>query len=89
MKKTVVLLRNIPILVALILIASCKGVGQPTERYSPDIEKVISQVEQNLGGRIQVQGQPRKTLKERMAFYHVNGLSIAVVHNYKLQWAPG
>lgn len=89
MKKTIVLLKNALVLAALGLIASCKGVGQPAEHYSPDIEKIITQVEQNLGGRIQVQGQARKTLKERMAFYHVNGLSIAVVHNYKLEWARG
>src|SRR5258708_12968477 len=24
-----------------------------------------------------------------MAFYHINGLSIAVVHNYKIEWAKG
>lgn len=24
-----------------------------------------------------------------MAFYHINGLSIAVVHNYKIEWARG
>jgi hypothetical protein len=89
MKKTVALRKNFLLLVALVLIASCKSVGQPTEHYSPEIEKTIAQVEQNPGVRIQVQGQARKTLQERMAFYHVNGLSIAVVHNYRLEWARG
>jgi CubicO group peptidase (beta-lactamase class C family) len=89
MKKTVALRKIFLLLVALVLIASCKSVGQPTGHYSPEIEKTIAQVEQNLGVRIQVQGQAGKTLQERMAFYHVNGLSIAVVHNYRLEWARG
>lgn len=29
------------------------------------------------------------TLPERMQYYHVPGLSIAVIHNYKLEWAKG
>ena len=32
---------------------------------------------------------PKATLKERMAFYHTPGVSIAVVNNYQIEWARG
>src|SRR6266542_5101775 len=32
---------------------------------------------------------PKATLKERMAFYHTPGVSIAVVNNYKIEWVRG
>src|SRR5207247_9536028 len=32
---------------------------------------------------------PKATLKERMAFYHTPGVSIAVVNNSKIEWARG
>ena len=32
---------------------------------------------------------PKTTLKERMAHYHTPGVSIAVVNNYKIEWARG
>jgi len=78
MKKTLLL---------LVLIAS--ALTACTQQYSPEIENKIKQVEQNLGLRILIIGRPRPTLQERMAFYHINGLSIAVVHNYKIEWARG
>lgn len=32
-----------------------------------------------------IAGKPRPTLQERLAFYHINGVSIAVVHNYTIE----
>ncbi len=49
----------------------------------------IQQVEKNLVANLQAEGEGPWTLKERMAFYHVKGLSIAVIHNYKIDWAMG
>jgi CubicO group peptidase (beta-lactamase class C family) len=68
------------------LLAVCVVFAQT---YSPDVEKKIKEVEEHLGGAIQIAGHPWFTLKERMAYYHVHGLSIAVVHNYKVEWARG
>src|SRR5262249_10102625 len=59
------------------------------QQYSPEIENKIKQVEQSLGPQTLIAGKPRPTLQERMAFYHINGLSIAVIHNYKIEWARG
>jgi CubicO group peptidase (beta-lactamase class C family) len=46
-------------------------------------------VEGNLSGWVQTQDSVKWTLKERMAFYKIKGLSIAVVHNYRIDWAKG
>jgi CubicO group peptidase (beta-lactamase class C family) len=54
-------------------------------RVSPS----IAQFEKSLFGPTHTKGFNGWTLKERMAHYHVNGLSIAVIHNYKLEWAKG
>ncbi|GGB00315.1 serine hydrolase domain-containing protein [Puia dinghuensis] len=70
----------------LILFAAHVAVAQP---YSTEVEKKIKAVEEHLGTAIQTTDHPWYTLKERMAHYHVHGLSIAVVHHYKIEWARG
>lgn len=50
--------------------------------YSKEIEAQIKQVENNLGSRVIINGKPDNIL-DRMAFYKVKGLSIAVVKDYK------
>ena len=47
----------------------------------------IKQVEQNLIGRIQIEGDLPQTIQQRMAYYKLSGVSIAVIHNYKIDWA--
>jgi CubicO group peptidase (beta-lactamase class C family) len=49
----------------------------------------IQQVERNLVGNIQAEGDIPWTIKERMAHYNIKGVSIAVIHNYKVEWAKG
>ena len=53
-----------------------------------EIESRIKRVEQNLGTFI-APGLKEWTLKERMLHYKVKGLSIAVINNYKIEWAKG
>ena len=58
--------------------------------YSNEVEDRIKQVEQNIGFiRFQIEGRPNTTLQERMAYYHIQGLSIAVINNYQIEWAKG
>lgn len=58
--------------------------------YPKDIEKKIQEVEKNLGLWVKITGDTNHvTLKERMNFYHVNGISIAVIKDYKVEWAKG
>ena len=59
-------------------------------RYSKEIEDKIHEVENNLSGWVQVEGEPNHwSLADRMKYHHNYGLSIAVVHNYKIEWARG
>lgn len=56
--------------------------------YPKEVEDQIKQVENNLVGRVKVNGKSYNII-ERMAYYKVKGLSIAVVNNYKIVWAKG
>jgi len=56
--------------------------------YTKAVNERIKQVENNLVGRFKVDGKSNNIL-DRMAFYKVKGLSIAVVQNYKVVWAKG
>lgn len=47
----------------------------------------IKQVENNLTEFLQTNDSGPKNLQERMKHYKVNGLSIAVIKNYKIDWA--
>ncbi len=59
------------------------------ESYSAEVEARIKEVENNLGSWVELAGVPKWTLAERMKFYHCNGVSIAVIKDYKIQWARG
>ena len=64
--------------------------GQDDSSYSLEIQRGISMVENNLSGSQQNGNAPtRWTLKERMKFYHANGVSIAVIKDYKILWLKG
>jgi len=60
-----------------------------TKKYPPDVEEKIRLVENNLAGWVQTGNNDRWTLAERMKKYNINGVSIAVIHNYKIEWARG
>jgi CubicO group peptidase (beta-lactamase class C family) len=67
---------------------ACSAYAQSQTKYSNPVEEKIKQVENNISGWVQIEGVKSVwTLPERMQHYHVNGLSIAVIHNYKLEWA--
>jgi CubicO group peptidase (beta-lactamase class C family) len=59
------------------------------QEYSPEVQERISSVENNLTPWTVSRRGPRWSLSQRMAFYNIKGLSIAVVHNYKIEWAKG
>jgi CubicO group peptidase (beta-lactamase class C family) len=60
-----------------------------TRKYSSDVEEKIRLVENNLAGWVQTGNNDRWNLAERMKKYNINGVSIAVIHNYKIEWARG
>lgn len=66
------------------------GHGQTAKKYTQQVEANIRQVEQNLKGERNLEGPvPTWTLQERMRYYHANGVSIAVIKDYQVEWARG
>src|ERR1700741_2973328 len=87
-------MRQLPIVVVLlILVASCTNAGQPDHSRTPDtryptaIEDKIRQVESHLC--LNPADGINWTLADRMKYYSVEGLSIAVIHNNQVEWARG
>jgi CubicO group peptidase (beta-lactamase class C family) len=86
---------------AIVLLVSCGAppaaptpTPTPTTEVQPSVEQQdrIQQVEQGLipltpGGDLDF--EDRRPLAERMEYYGVPGLSIAVIEDYRLVWAKG
>lgn len=63
--------------------------GQKKEVHNT-IEEKIKHVEKNVPtGVFEIVGKPKESISERMKFYNVKGLSIAVINDYKVEWAKG
>jgi len=77
--------RLISITILLFLI-SCKNYHNKKHT-----EELIKKVETHLSPAVRIEGEPeiRYTITDRMKFYNVPGLSIAVISNGMLQWAKG
>lgn len=58
-----------------------------TVKYPSEVEERIKQFEGNLSSTLQ--SSLKWTLEERMSYYNIHGLSIAVVNNYEIEWAKG
>jgi CubicO group peptidase (beta-lactamase class C family) len=53
------------------------------------VQPRIERVEKGLLSAVLVKGNPGWTIQERMKFYKVPGVSIAVINDYKVEWARG
>ncbi len=53
--------------------------------YSKEIESQIKQVENNLSARVKIDSG--FNVMDRLAYYNVKGLTIAVIQNYQVVWA--
>ncbi len=62
--------------------------GQNKTAYSKEVQAKINQFENNLGLWAQIEGQ-QFTLAQRMKSNHINGVSIALIKDYKIEWAKG
>lgn len=68
----------------------CSQVVSLHAQYSKETQSKIKKVENSLSGWVQIENNPQKwNLEERMKFYHANGVSIAVIKDYKIEWAKG
>jgi CubicO group peptidase (beta-lactamase class C family) len=76
--------------IAMIFLAYPVSTKAQNKKYDDETEAQIKQVENNLAWLIQLKdSNNRMNLQERMAFYNVKGLSIAVVKDFKIAWARG
>ena|ERR1051325_3957878 len=57
--------------------------------FSKEIEDRIKQVEQNIKVISPKGDTATFTLEERMKHYRINGISVAVINNYQIEWAKG
>jgi len=57
--------------------------------YSPETLGKIHEVETNIVGSVVVNNEKPYTIEERMKKYKVKGISIAVIKDYKVDWARG
>lgn len=73
-------------LFALLLL--CSQLSSQTS-YSPETLAKIREVENNITGNLILNNARPYTIAEQMAKYKVNGMSIAVIHNYQIAWAKG
>ena len=80
-------------LAAHMLLASLTlgGVPVAAQTHSPTDKSCIAAIENKVAPFVIFNGQlpPQRTLADRMAFYHVPGISIAVIHNGEIAWAHG
>jgi CubicO group peptidase (beta-lactamase class C family) len=76
-------------LIAFVLAQLNVLIAQKTDvSYVKEIENEIGRVEKTLSAWSNF-ADSNKSIKERMEFYNVHGLSIAVIKNYKMIWAKG
>ncbi|SDP33279.1 CubicO group peptidase, beta-lactamase class C family [Mucilaginibacter sp. OK268] len=68
-------------LVSIVGLTTCGRISDTAEK--------IQQVENNLTTVIQSENDGTYNLKDRMTYYHIHGVSIAIIHNYKIEWAKG
>ncbi|MFD2933798.1 serine hydrolase [Spirosoma flavum] len=54
--------------------------------YSKTVLAKINQVENHLAGDIRTPDDKDGNLQQRMTYFDVPGLSIAVIHNYQIEW---
>lgn len=58
--------------------------------YSKEVEDLIRQTEENLlRVKYKIKDKPGTSLQERMSNYNIKGLTIAVINDYKIEWAKG
>lgn len=73
----------------LIAVWCCTACLLAQKTYPPETLEKIKAVENNLTGNILLNDEQPGTIAEKMAKYQVNGMSLAVIHDYKIAWAKG
>lgn len=75
--------------VSMLAIWLCISQVFAQKTYTPEVLERINQVENGIVGDIIINDAPPDNILDRMAKYKVKGMSIAVIHDYKIEWAKG
>jgi CubicO group peptidase (beta-lactamase class C family) len=75
--------QNIVLITLVLLLANC------SQLFTSSIEQRIASVEQGLLSKQDDPPWKRMNLSERMEYYDVPGVSIAVINDYQIEWAKG
>ena len=74
----------------IIIFASFPALAQSVESIKPDsVTARIQQVENSLSPLVQKEGEALWSLQSQMQKYNLQGLSIAVINNFQIDWAKG
>jgi len=76
-------------IVLFLIFLNAFSLNAQTKKYPADVKEKIRLVENNLAGWVQTGDNDTWTLADRMKKYNINGVSIAVIHNYQIEWARG
>ena len=79
--------KNSGLLVTVMLLIS--STSSFAQKDNSSVDKKINEVEHNLATWVQIEGAPKWTLQDRMKHHNVKGVSIAVIKDYKVEWAKG
>src|SRR5579863_3248554 len=84
--STLTLIRRLAGVTVCLLIPGTLAAQNPS-----DTEQRIQRIQNGLLPEVLVKGEPAATTKlaDRMAALHVPGVSVAVIHNGKIEWARG
>jgi CubicO group peptidase (beta-lactamase class C family) len=76
-------------IVILAFVAYFAPLTQAQTTYSKETLRKMQEVETSLTTNLILNKEPPATIAQRMAEYNVKGMSIAVIHDYKIVWAKG
>jgi CubicO group peptidase (beta-lactamase class C family) len=83
-------IRCIVSLFLILFITTSLNAQQREPGVSKEVEEEIRKVENGLSGWVQIQDSSIYwNIADRMKYYNIHGVSIAVIKNYKIEWARG
>ena len=91
MKKTILKRIQLYVFILTIIFSATTLYAQKYSSSKKSVEQEIKTVEGGLQPVVQVEGEPkiRFQIADRMKYYNVPGVSVAVVRNGKVRWAKG
>jgi len=82
-------MRSLTLSIVAGFVITCLSASAQTDSAMLTDSAKVREVENNLVGATQAEGEVPGTIKDRMAHYRLKGLSVAIIHNYKIEWAKG